>query len=85
MANLKASKADILVNERNHTRNLHFKSRMKTYIKKALLAIKNKTEDRASIVKEVLRIIDKTASKGIIKKETASRKKSRIATALNKA
>ena len=84
MANKKASKKDILVNKRNHDRNLIFKSRMKTFLKKAIEAITHKTEDKADKVKDALKIIDKTATKGIIHKKMADRKKSRLTKALNK-
>lgn len=85
MANLKASKKDILVNARNKARNQHFRSKIKTLIKKARIAIVAKSEEREKIVREALRSIDKTVTKGIIKKQTAARKKSRLARALNKA
>jgi small subunit ribosomal protein S20 len=84
MANLKSSKKNILINERNHKRNLHFKSKMKNLIKKAINAIEEKLEDRVTILQETLKVIDKTASKGIIKKGTAARKKSRLTIALNR-
>lgn len=83
MANLKASKKDILVSRRNHLRNSHFVSRMKTFVKKAQIAIAAKSEDRAKLVTDALRIIDKTVGKGILHKKAAARKKSRLALALN--
>lgn len=85
MANLKASKKDILVNARNKKRNQHFKSKIKTLIKKAHIAIVAKSEESEKIVREALRRIDKTVTKGVIKKQTAARKKSRLARAFNKA
>lgn len=84
MANTKSAKKSILVSKRNQERNSNFKSKMKTFIKKAQTAIEQKAENKSEIVKVALQVIDKTASKGIIKKQTASRKKSNLATALNK-
>jgi small subunit ribosomal protein S20 len=84
MANTKSAKKNILINQRNRARNVHFKSKMKTFIKKALEAIEAKTEERQKIVADAMQIIDKTSGKGIIHKKTASRKKSRLAIALNK-
>ena len=84
MANKKASKKDILVNARNRETNVHFKTKMKTQIKKAVISIEEKTENRNEILKEALRVIDKTAAKGIIKKNNAARKKSRLMLAFNK-
>ncbi len=82
MANTKTAKANILVNERNRQRNVNFKSRMRTWFRKALTAITAKSEDRESVARQALRIIDKTFSKGIIKRNTAARQKSRLAKAL---
>lgn len=84
MANLKSSKKDILKNKKNHFRNQNQKSKMKTLLKKAEAAIEQQTETKLNLVKEALRLIDKTAGKGIIKKQTAARKKSRLMTLLNK-
>ena len=84
MANTKSAKKSILVNNRNQQRNTAYKSRMKTFIKKALTAIQKQADDKVETVKAALQVIDKTASKGIIKKQTASRKKSNLALALNK-
>jgi small subunit ribosomal protein S20 len=85
VANIKASKKDILVNARNKKRNQHFRSKIKTLIKKAQIAISAKSEESEKLVREALRVIDKTVTKGVIKKQTAARKKSRLALALNKA
>lgn len=84
MANTKASKKGILTSARNHERNLHYRSRMKSTLKRAVAAIETKAENRQDIVREALQIIDVTVSKGVIKKQTGSRKKSRLAIALNK-
>ncbi len=85
MANLKASKKDILVNARNKKRNQHFRSKIKTLVKKAQAAISTKAENSEALVRDALRTIDKTVTKGVIKKQTAARRKSRLARALNKA
>ncbi len=84
MANTHASKKDIIRNARNHVRNQHNSSRLKTAIKKAYAAINGKSEDKDAVVKNTLRIIDKVQTKGIIHKNTAARKKSKIALASNK-
>ena len=85
MANIKAKKKDILRNKKNRLRNVAFKSKMRTMIKRARLAIEEKTEDKDSVLKETLRVIDKVSSKGIIHHKTASRYKSRLSLANNKA
>lgn len=85
MANLKASKKDILVNARNKTRNQHYRSKIKTLIKKAQQAIVDNADNRDVLVRDALRQLDKVVTKGVLKKQTAARKKSRLALALNKA
>ena len=84
MANLKSSKKSILISQRNHDRNKHFKTKMKSQIKKAADAVEEKAENRESQVRAALKVIDKTVSKGIINKKTAARKKSALAIAYNK-
>lgn len=84
MANSKSAKKRILVNTRNQQRNQSFKSRMKAFVRRAKEAISTQQENSSELVKEALRIIDKTVSKGIIKKQTAARKKSRLMISLNK-
>ncbi len=83
MANIKASKKDIIINRRNALRNSHFISRMRTFVKKAQIAIESKADDRQALVTQALQIIDKTAGKGVVHKKTAARKKSRLTLALN--
>lgn len=83
MANSKSAKKYILVTQRNHARSVAGKSKMKTAIKRAITAIEQKSENLQEVVREALRTIDKTASKGIIKKNTAARKKSRLASRFN--
>ncbi len=85
MANIKSSKKDILVNERNRQRNLKYKTLIKTVIKKSLGAIESQAENRVDVVKQALRTLDKTVSKGVLHKKAAARRKSRIARALNAA
>ena len=83
MANKKAAKKYILVTKRNNLRNTHFKSLMKSTIKKAIQAIEDKDKDASTIVNQALKQIDKTAGKGIIHKNSAARKKSNLAKQLN--
>ena len=83
MANIKSSKKNILINERNRARNIHFKTRMKTAIKAVKEAITTQAEDRVTVLQNALRVIDKTASKGIITKKSAATKKSKLATRVN--
>ncbi len=84
MANTKSAKKNVLINQRNRGRNLHHKSKMKTLIKKAVLAIENNIENKIELLRNALRTIDKTVSAGVIKKSTAARRKSRLTLLFNK-
>ena len=83
MANNKSSKKNILISERNRQRNLKYKTLVKSVIKRALTAISENTEGKAEIVKNAMRTIDKTVTKGVTHKKAAARRKSRLARALN--
>ena len=61
--------------------NNHYKSMMKTSIKKVLEASSKK--DVASLKDEAFKIIDKVASKGVIHKNKAANQKSRISKHIN--
>ena len=64
------------VNEKARLRNMAFKSRLKTMIKKVEQA---KSKDQAQeALRNAVKVIDSTARQGIIKKKTASRNKSRL-------
>jgi len=65
-------------------RNKDFKIRMTMNIKKFLKNIEKGDKVTKEDVNKLYKYIDKAQKVGIIKKKTASRKKSRIACALNK-
>jgi len=85
MANIKSAKKRILVAEANRQRNVAFKSSIKTAIKKALSLAEGSDKDalNASISK-VYQLCDKAVSKGILHKNTAARRKSRLVLAIKK-
>lgn len=82
MANIKSAKKRILVIAKKTMRNKMVKSGVKTAVKKVLTA-SNKEEAKVALV-GATRAIDKACSKGIYHKNTASRKKSRLAKLVNK-
>lgn len=85
MANIKSSKKRILTTERNAARNVAFKSSVKTAIKKALeLGKAGESKDLQTAVAKVYQLCDKAVGKGILHKNTAARKKSRLVLALKK-
>ncbi len=84
MANTKSAKKRIRSNERKHQRNTIYRSRVKTMVKKAEQSISSGTPDDAT-VREAIRTLDKAAGKGIIHKNNAARRKSRLMKKLNTA
>ena len=85
MANIKSAKKRILVDRRNAERNKAIKSKVKTSIKKVDAAIAANDKAAANeALKAAVSEINKAASKGIFHKNTASRKISRLALAVNK-
>lgn len=73
-----------LQSEKRRLRNSHFKSTMKTKIKRALGAIDAKASETETVFKNAVSSIDKASSKGVIHKNNASRKISRLAKKLHK-
>lgn len=72
--------------EKRRLRNKAFKTRIKTQIRKLeeVLATKDRDKDKIeALFRETVKIISKAASKGIIHKNTASRKISRVTKRLN--
>ena len=84
MANSKSAKKRVLINERNRVRNQAVKTRVKTMIKKVLAAVEAKEVEAAKAALTVaFKELDKAVTKGVLKKNTASRKKSALAKKLN--
>ncbi len=86
MPNLKSVVKDVKKSRKNHERNIAAKSALKTFVKKAKAAIDS--GDSAEITAAVSRgvsVIDKTAERGIIHKNAAARRKSRLMKRAHKA
>ena len=85
MANIKSAKKRVLIAEANRQRNVAFKSSIKTAVKKALeLATSEDKEALNAAISKVYQLCDKAVVKGILHKNTAARKKSRLTIAINK-
>ena len=79
MANIKSAKKRVVLNECSRQRNIAVKSRLKTYMKMALTAIETKDPEKVkAILPQALSEIDKAATKGVIHKNSAARKKSTL-------
>ena len=83
MANIKSQKKRILTNAKRAARNKAVKSELKTRTKVAVRTAG--TEDNAEAVRLAVKRIDMAAAKGIIHKNQAARRKSRLAKAANAA
>lgn len=77
MANTKSAKKRIVSNAHKHARNQMYRSQVKTAVKKAEQSIFSGTPDEASI-RAAISLLDKAAVKGIIHKNNAARRKSRL-------
>ncbi len=85
MPNTKSAKRRVRSSERQRVRNVASKSKVKTLEKSYLAAVKSGKKDvAATALKAVVSAMDKAAKKGVIKKGTVDRKKSRLAIKLNK-
>ena len=85
MPNIKSAKKRVLISKANYERNKAYRSALRTAVKKADAAIEAKAEDMSAVVDAAVKKIDQAASKGIIHKNNAARKKSALVTRFNKA
>ena len=85
MANIKSAKKRVLTSAKKAEANKAVKSGVKTAVKKVRAAIEANDKAAASAaLNEAAATIDKAASKGVLHKNNASRKVSRLAAAVNK-
>ena len=84
MANLRSSQKRIRSNERKRVRNVAVKTNIKTEVKRVEQAIEEGNFEIAKkMLSEAASVLDSASAKGIIKKNTGSRKKSRLAKKIN--
>lgn len=81
----KAAKKSLKQREERTTRNAKTKRAFRELVKKIeTLVSENKIEEAKKIIPQVYKTIDKAAKKGIIKKNTAARKKARLSSLTSK-
>ena len=85
MPNIKSAKKRVKVNNTKAALNKARKTNLKTVIKNAENAIANSADNKQETVALALNKIDQAASKGLIHKNKAARKKSQLAKKLNAA
>ncbi|MDO8559264.1 MAG: 30S ribosomal protein S20 [bacterium] len=79
MAIIKSAKKALRQSIKKRARNLIYINKIKSLVKEArLLVAQKKAKEARDILPQIYKIFDKAAKVGIIKKNTASRKKSRI-------
>ena len=84
MAHTTSAKKRIRQNEKRRERNKAYKSQMRTVIKKFVQAAEAKDVEKATAAHaEAVKVIAKLAQKGVIHKNQASRRISRITLKLN--
>ena len=85
MANSKSARKRIKVNRRRAERNKSIKSATRTQLKKCVIAFAgNDLKTKEEALRLTVRSLDRAATKGVLRKQTVNRKKSRLAKALNK-
>ncbi len=84
MPNIKSAIKRVKVNKKKNLRNRMIKSAMKTQIKKFDTAVSANEAD-AKLLSATQSVVDRAASKGVIHKNAANRKKARMAKRLAKA
>ncbi len=86
LANLKSSIKRIRTSRRRAAYNQITRSTARTYIKKARLLIEEgNLEEAQTVVHLAVQALDRAAQKGVIHRNNASRRKSRLVKALNQA
>ena len=85
MPNIKSQKDRVVQAQKEALHNKAIKSNLKTVIKKADAAIESNAADKESAIKAAASALNSAKSKGVIHKNTAARKISRMAKRANKA
>ena len=87
MANIKSQEKRIRQNEKRRQKNSQVKSSVRTSIKNLINTLEGKkgteSANAQDLYKKFVKIIDNAVGKGIVHKNTAARKKSRLAKRIN--
>lgn len=83
MPNKKSAKKELRKSHKLVKRNTAVKSNVKTLRKNSLKAITAKEAQAKELVAQTIKALDKAAGRGMIKKNTAARTKSRLQKKLN--
>ena len=83
--NIKSQKDRVVQSKKEAAHNKAIKSNLKTVVKKADAAIDSNAENKDAAIKVAVSALDAAKNKGVIHKNTAARKISRMAKRNNKA
>lgn len=84
MPNIKQQKKRVKTNEKARQRNMHFKSMVRTQVKKVRLAIEAKDVELAKTeYKEAVSLLDKAQVRGVFHRNKVARIKSDLARQIN--
>ncbi len=83
MPNIKSVKKDVKKSRELRARNLSVKSAIKTFVKKTKAAIDAGETEAVALLGQTVSTIDKAAKHGIIHKNAAARRKSRLMRRMN--
>jgi small subunit ribosomal protein S20 len=84
MANLKSAIKANRQNQKRVVKNRVYRGGARTAVKKARLAIEGADANAPESIRQAMQALDRAASKGLIHKNNAARRKSRLVLALNK-
>ena len=80
----KSAKKALRQNIKRRAKNIQKNRKLKSVLKEVNILTAKKTEEAKKLLPTAYKLLDKAAKTGLIKKNTASRKKSRITKAVNK-
>jgi len=79
LANLQSAKKRIRQNAKRRMRNRVYRTRARTFVKHARIAIESGDSDSAAdAVRKAVSELDRASSKGVIHRKNAARRKSRL-------
>lgn len=83
MANIASAEKRNRQRQRRRARNVAHLSKLRSFVKKVETALAQKDKKLPAVLKEAVQVIDKAAQRGVIKKEAAARKISRLTKRVN--
>ena len=84
MPNIKSAKKRVKVTAKKQERNYRVRSQVRTAIRKFRLSLTKSELNSETALSAAASQIDRAVSKGVLHRNTAARRKSRLARALNK-